>query len=90
MKLKIQYQATKEVEIQLPAFMKSNCHFYKVISEKKCIQVCTLSGNTQIAEGHADLAFMDGNIPATEKEFEASMKKVYKGIMNLINQKDEK
>lgn len=76
MKLKFKETITKEVEIALPHFMKSNCHFYKVYSEEKCIQVTDLDGNYQIQQAHSGLAFLDGQVEATAEEFKDAFERV--------------
>ena len=78
MKIKVTNLIVKEVEIELPAFMKSNCHFYKVISETECIGVTDLYGWYEIAQRHPSSAFMDGNVKSTEAEFKGVFEKVMK------------
>ena len=78
MKIEVTNQIIKEVEIELPAFMKSNCHFYKVISETECIVVTDLDGWYEIAQRHPSNAFMHGNVSSTEAEFKEAFAKVVK------------
>jgi hypothetical protein len=82
MKLKLTETITKEVEIELPYFSKSACHFYKVYSDISCITVCTLDGNLEISQAASSLAFRDGHTEASnEHEFDLA----YENVMNALN-----
>lgn len=81
MKLKFTEQIEKEIEITLPAFRKGSCHFFKVISETKTIQITELDGWVGIGQTAASLAFGENMIESTEQEFEES----YSRITNILN-----
>ena len=76
MKLKISETVTREVEVELPAYMKSNCHFYNVYSEEKCIQVCTLEGYISISIIPSEIAFSSRNIPCQRENFDKAFDEI--------------
>lgn len=78
------------IEITLPAFMKSNCHYYKVISQDLAICVTDLEGWKGIDEQRPVHAFAEGNVESTEEEFEAGFAKVLKDLLHLKNVKTPK
>jgi hypothetical protein len=89
MKLKIETKTVSEIEITLPAFIKSgNIHFYKVYSEEKCIGVTLADGMHSIHQAHSGLAFSgNGKEESTEAEFNAAYNKVAKHLKAIKDAK---
>lgn len=67
--LKVTETKVKEVEVELPLYRKSICHFWKVISENKSIKVTDLFNNYEIASQNYTSAFDNDNEDSTEEEF---------------------
>ncbi len=59
----------REVEIELPDYRKSNCHFWKVFSEKTAIQITELGISNGINETYASIAYARGCEDSTKEEF---------------------
>ena len=78
------------IEITLPAFMKSSCHYYKVISQDLAICVTDLEGWRGIDEQRPVHAFSSDNVESTEEEFEAMFSKVLKDLLHSKNLKTPK
>ena len=72
-----------EVEIKLPYYRKTNCHYLKVYSETKCLQVCQLEGYMGIEQARIGLAFGKGTVDSTEEEFLAKWDEVYYLLLRL-------
>ena len=52
-----------------PIYRRDLCHFYKVYSKEKALQVCLLFSGNGINTLHAPLAFREGTEDSTEAEF---------------------
>lgn len=83
MKLKVKSTVETEVEVTLPAYTKSSCHFYKVYSEEKAIVVCTLNGHHEIGLVSPMNAFHDGHDVSNEEEFNKAFDKIG-GILTML------
>lgn len=73
MKIKIKKEINEELEIALPYFCKigDNAFFYKIFSEEKCLQICTIKESQDIGIKHAGLPFSLSSKPSeiTADEF---------------------
>lgn len=88
MKIKIQKKITEiqEVEIKLPYFCKNICFWYKVVSEKNCIQVrfSEYDEAGDISFCSASLAFNEKtNVECTEEEFNEKFETVIQQLKNV-------
>lgn len=85
MNIQITEYTERTIEIELPAYRKSGCHYYKVFSDEHCIQICTLDFNTSIARHHSGLAYSDKRIEdCSKEEFEENYNKVSELIKSFI------
>lgn len=84
MKIPVSKTTTEFIEIELPVFRKDSCHYYKVISEKHCVQICTLSQSESIALYHSGLAFGYKDIECTEQEFMEQFEKVTEKLKSYL------
>jgi len=75
-KIQVHETVSREVEITLPVFKKSICHFFKVYNDKECICVTDTSFNPSIAVNNATIAFMSDHVECTESEFLEAYNKV--------------
>ncbi len=81
MKLKFKETIDREVEITLPAYQKSNCHFWKIISEKEVIKITELDNWNGIDQSTIAAAYTSTNEPSTEEEFNEA----YKRVLTFLN-----
>lgn len=80
MKLEIKKEIIEYVEVQLPLYKKSSCHWYLVYEENRCLRVCDLRNHEEIGCINASCAFMDTE-DCTKEEFDQA----YQRISNLLN-----
>lgn len=76
MKLKIKKTTEEIVEINLPAYYKTICHYIKIYSNDKCICVTDSFGNYEIGIKHSELAFNTNAVVCNKEEFEVTYNKV--------------
>ena len=70
MKITVNKTVPQEVEIELPHYRKSNCHFWKIISDKTCICVTILSGKVSIDNSITPMiGIQTADTESTEQEF---------------------
>jgi len=85
MKITVNEVVSKEVEVTLPAYRKSSCHLYKVISETEVVQITTLGGHETIeVNPFTQNALREDLEIATEKEFYDAFSEVFKVINDKI------
>ena len=78
MKITVTESTEKEVEVSLPAYRKSICHFYRVLSEDDCIIITDLGGHYGINQTQSSTAFRDTNVESSEAEFNEAFDRVLK------------
>lgn len=73
MKIEISETIKKEVEIELPHYRKTSCHYYKIFSPDHCVQICTAKNMETIGIHHAGLAYNGpGHEDCGKEDFEKS------------------
>ena len=84
-KLKVKTTKTffEEVEVTLPIYRKSICHFYKVYDQEDAICITDTTTNFSIAVGYTSHAFSEGNSDSTEQEFLDAYSRVSSKLENL-------
>jgi len=82
MKIKFTEKIEREEEVKLPAFTKTSCHHFKVISETECLKICELGGHNEISHTFPELAFSGDYENCTEEEFNAAYERVLKLLKN--------
>lgn len=82
MKITIKKTIEETHELELPAYRKNICYYYKIISEEKAIQVCFANGSESIAVNYTSIA-LNGNEIGNQEEFDAMFNKVF----TLISEK---
>ena len=74
---------TKKVNIELPYYTKSSCHYYKVIDEKTVIQVTRMSSNRFFE--HNMISFSSLGVALKEKKTtEKQFLNAYNKVLNQI------
>ena len=82
--IKQKTELVNEIQVELPAYYKTCCHQFKVISKDYCICVTQRSGNIQIEKTYAELPFNIDAITSTEEEFNDAFMKVMSELKNSI------
>lgn len=77
MEITIKKTVEEKVQITLPYFTKTICHYYKVYSDTHCICVTKLAGYNSIQIHQSNLAFGGNYEVCAESEF--------LDIYNLVN-----
>lgn len=82
MQIEIQKTVIEFKEIELPAYFKNSCHFFKIYSNTKCLKACALEDYLEIEQTSSDLAFrLNGTEPSTKEEFEEQ----YSAVLTKLN-----
>jgi hypothetical protein len=82
MKITIKRTVEETHELELPAFRKNICYYYKIISEQKAIQICFAPGSESISIGYTSIALKCDEV-SNQLEFDAK----FNEVMNLIMEK---
>ena len=80
MKIQVKKEVIEYVDVELPFYKKSSCHYYKVYSEDKCIQVCNLEESESIKVVTNLCAFIS-TLDSTKEEFDLEFAR----ISNVLN-----
>ena len=75
MKITIKRTIEETHELELPAYRKSICYYYKIISEEQAIQVCFAKDNEAIAISYASIALTDKEM-GNQEEFDLKFNQV--------------
>jgi hypothetical protein len=74
MKIEISSTSKIEVEIEIPSYYQKSCHSYKVVSEKKVLNLCDLEGYEAISQLGIGVLFACGEPnKITAKQFDDKM-----------------
>lgn len=71
-----------EVEISLPCYRKGICHYYKIYSENKCIQVTDIEGWFGISL-HPTFLALNNTTDSSEEEFLLIFDKIYYSLLRI-------
>ena len=80
MKITITKTVEETHELELPAYRKSICYYYKILNEEEALQICFAKGSESIAMSYTSIALTDKQI-GNQEEFDAK----YDEIMQLLN-----
>ena len=83
MKITISKTVEETHEIELPAFRKNSCYYYKIVSETEAVSVCTYKNGESIAIGSTSSALTLAPLESSAEEFDAMFNKVF----TLISEK---
>jgi len=70
-------------ELELPAYRKNSCYYYKIVSETEAVSVCTYKNGESIAIGSTSSALKLAPLESSQEEFDAMFNKVF----TLISEK---
>jgi hypothetical protein len=83
MKITIEKTITETHELELPAFRKNSCHYFKIVSETEAVLVCTYLNGESIATSSTSSALSLAPLESSAEEFDAMFNKVF----TLISEK---
>lgn len=82
MKITITKTIEETHELELPAYRKNICYYYKIISEEKAIQICFAPGSESIAISYTSIA-LKCDEASNQLDFDAK----FNEVMNLLIEK---
>jgi hypothetical protein len=80
MKITIKKTIEETHELELPAYRKNICYYYKIISEEQAVQINFSKGRESIAMSYTSIALNYDDI-CTQEEFDAKLNEVFTLIM---------
>ena len=84
MKITITKTVEETYELELPAYRKNICYYYKIISETEALQVCFGEySSKQISQSYTSSALSLAKEIGTKEEFDAK----YDEVMAILNDK---
>ncbi len=84
MKTTIKKTIEETHELQLPAYRKNSCHYYKIVDETTSVMVCDLDKYESISMSSADSALRLAVIESNQEEFDAKLKEIAENIEQKI------
>jgi hypothetical protein len=83
MKITVKKTIEETHELQLPAFRKNSCHYFKIVSETEAVLVCTYLGGESIATSTTSSALSLAPLESSQEEFDLKFNEVF----TLISEK---
>jgi hypothetical protein len=77
MKITIKKTVEEMHELELPAFRKNSCHYFKIVSEKEAICVCTYQNGESISISSTNSALSLASLELSSEEFDAKFNEVF-------------
>ena len=77
MKISIKKTIEETHELELPAYRKNSCHYFKIVSETEAVLVCTYSGGESIATSTTSSALSLAPLESSAEEFDAKFNEVF-------------
>ena len=81
MKITISKTVEETHELELPAFRKNICYYFKIISESQAIQVNFGEGMESIGTAYASVALNSASEVGNQEEFDAKFNEVVTILM---------
>lgn len=82
MKITVKKTIEETHELELPAFRKNICYYYKIISEEKAVQICFAKDSESIAVNYTGIALNSTEV-GNQEEFDSKFNEVF----TLISEK---
>ena len=83
MKITIKKTVEETHEMELPAYRKNSCHYFKIVSEKEAVVVCTYPNGEHISISNTSSALNLAPLESSQAEFDAKFNEVF----TLISEK---
>jgi hypothetical protein len=77
MKITITKTIQETHELELPAYRKNSCHYFKIVSEKEAVLVCTYPNGESIATSTTSSALSLAPLESSAEEFDAKFNEVF-------------
>ena len=68
-------------ELELPAYRKNSCYFYKIISEKQAVQICIAKDSESIGISYTSSALSLAPLESSQEEFDTKFNEVVTVLM---------
>ena len=81
MKITISKTIQETHELELPAFRKNSCHYFKIISDKEAVLVCTYQNTESISMSTTTSALSLAPLESNEQEFNKHFNQVLTMLM---------
>jgi hypothetical protein len=81
MKITIKKTVEETHELELPAYRKNICYYYKIVSEEKAIQICFAKGSESIAISYTSSALKFADQICNQEEFDLKFNEVVTVLM---------
>jgi hypothetical protein len=81
MKITISKTIQETHELELPAYRKNSCYFYKIVSETEAVSVCTYKNGESIAMNSTNSALSLASLESSQEEFDAIFNQVLTMLM---------
>ena len=83
MKITISKTIQETHELELPAYRKNSCHYFKIVSETEAVLVCTYPNGEHISISNTSSALNLAPLESSAEEFDAKFNEVF----TLISEK---
>jgi hypothetical protein len=83
MKITISKTIQETHELELPAYRKNSCHYFKIVSETEAVLVCTYPNGEHISISNTSSALSLAPLESTQEEFDTKFNEVF----TLISEK---
>jgi hypothetical protein len=83
MKITIKKTIQETHELELPAYRKNSCHYFKIVSETEAVLVCTYPNGESIAMGSTNSALTLAPLESSQEEFDIK----FVEVMTLLMEK---
>ena len=80
MKITISKTIEETHELELPAYRKNICFYYKIVSEEKSVQICFANGSESIGLSYASTALNNAEV-GNQAEFDTKFNEVVTILM---------
>ncbi len=77
MKITIKKTVEETHELNLPAYRKNSCYYYKIVSETEAVSVCTYENTESIAMSYTTTALSLAQEESSAEEFDAKFNQVF-------------
>jgi hypothetical protein len=83
MKITISKTIEETHELELPAYRKNTCHYFKIVSETEAVLVCTYPNGETISTSTTSSALSLASLESSAEEFDLKFNEVF----TLISEK---
>jgi hypothetical protein len=81
MKITISKTIQETHELELPAYRKNSCHYFKIVSETEAVLVCTYPNGENISVSNTSSALSLTPLESSQEEFDAKLNEVMTLLM---------